>query len=118
MLGTTICSTMWPSRSGGIPTPISEPSIVTRNRILLLLLPSTSPSGLINTLINDCEQCRCQYLCQYLARCSAANSHQTLIHQESEMAHSRKPALIHPHTYTVPWRRQAGLFIELPRRVL
>src|SRR5215211_3941593 len=39
MLGTTICSTMWPSRSGGIPTPISEPSKVTRNRILLLLLP-------------------------------------------------------------------------------
>src|SRR5829696_594300 len=39
MLGTTICSTMWPSRSGGIPTPISDPSMVTRNRILLLLLP-------------------------------------------------------------------------------
>src|SRR5215207_10062214 len=39
MLGTTICSTMWPSRSGGIPTPISEPSKVTRHRILLLLLP-------------------------------------------------------------------------------
>src|SRR5215218_5112160 len=39
MLGTTICSTMWPSRSGGIPTPISEPSQVTRNRLLLLLLP-------------------------------------------------------------------------------
>src|SRR5215216_46737 len=39
MLGTTICSTMWPSRSGGIPTPISYAAKLSRNRILLLLLP-------------------------------------------------------------------------------
>src|SRR5215208_5554615 len=29
------------------------------------------------------------------------------IHRTSERAHSRKPALIHPHTYKVPERRQA-----------
>src|SRR5215211_1279731 len=40
------------------------------------------------------------------------------IHRVAEKAHSRKPAFIHPHTYTVPGRRQAGLFSELPRRVL
>src|SRR5215218_3410019 len=40
------------------------------------------------------------------------------IHRTSERAHSRKPALIHPHTYKVPERRQAGLISELPRRVL
>ena len=40
------------------------------------------------------------------------------IHRVSEKAHSRKPALIHPHTYKAPGRRQAGLFSELPRRVL
>src|SRR5215208_5618401 len=40
------------------------------------------------------------------------------IHLPSEKAHSRKPALIHPHTYKVPERRQAGLISELPRRVL
>src|SRR5215204_1961778 len=28
------------------------------------------------------------------------------------------PACIHSHRYTVPERRQAGLFRELPRRVL
>src|SRR5215218_9512199 len=40
------------------------------------------------------------------------------MHPASEKAHSRKPALIHPHTYKVPGRRQAGLFSELPSRVL
>src|SRR5215208_6924120 len=34
------------------------------------------------------------------------------IHRTSERAHSRKPALIHPHTYKVPERRQAGLISE------
>src|SRR5215217_3122456 len=40
------------------------------------------------------------------------------IHRTSERAHSRKPALIHPHTYKVPERRQAGLISELPRRLI
>jgi hypothetical protein len=40
------------------------------------------------------------------------------IHRTPERAHSRKPALIHPHTYKVPGRRQAGLISELPRRGL
>src|SRR5215208_1501748 len=31
------------------------------------------------------------------------------IHRTSERAHSRKPALIHPHTYKVPGRRPASL---------
>ena len=41
-----------------------------------------------------------------------------LIHRAAEKGSSRKPALIRPHTYTVPGRRRAGLISELPRRVL
>src|SRR5215204_122420 len=40
------------------------------------------------------------------------------IHRAAERAHSRKPRFIHPHTYKVPGRRQAGLISELPSRVL
>src|SRR5215208_4180467 len=73
MLGTTICSTMWPSRSGGIPTPISEPSKVTRNRILLLLLPCnpyqvappltmTSDNKGVNTFLGAQQQTLIKFL--------------------------------------------------------
>ena len=40
------------------------------------------------------------------------------IHRAAEKNSSRKPAFIHPHTYTVPGRRHAGLISKLPRRVL
>src|SRR5215207_8824831 len=36
----------------------------------------------------------------------------------SDNRHSRKSISIHSHAYAVPGRRQAGLFSELPRRVL
>ena|SRR5215213_1048961 len=50
-----------------------------------------------------------------LANARAYGAH---ILREFEKGHSRKPTFIHSHTYTVPGRRQAGLFSELPRRVL
>ena len=40
------------------------------------------------------------------------------IHPIAEKAHSRKLVFIHPHTYKVPGRRQAGLFSELPSKVI
>src|SRR4028118_1911480 len=45
MPGTTICSTTLASCSGGLPTAISEPSIVTRKRIFLSPPFSHFPSG-------------------------------------------------------------------------
>src|SRR5215204_7176689 len=80
MLGTTICSTMWPSRSGGIPTPISDPSMVTRNRILLLLLPC-NPYQVAPplTMIPDNKSVNTFFGAQQ----------QTLIHRESEKRCSR-----------------------------
>src|SRR5215203_202067 len=37
------------------------------------------------------------------------------MHRAAEKAHSRKLVFVRPHTYTVPGRRQAGLFTGLPR---
>src|SRR5215216_6138483 len=41
-----------------------------------------------------------------------------LYSRAAEKAHSRKSISIHSHAYAVPGRMRAGLFIELPRRVL
>src|SRR4028119_1068739 len=49
MPGTTICSTTLASCSGGLPTAISEPSIVTRKRIFLSPPFSHFPSGFSTT---------------------------------------------------------------------
>ena len=40
------------------------------------------------------------------------------IHRASDKAHSRKPISIHSHAYVVLGRMRAGLFSELPTRVL